>query len=754
MRLPHHFFRPPAPIAGWFAAFILSATAQYPPPAAYQNILNSPLDPNITIAYKHPDAGTCETAFSTQKQYTGYIGLPPYTIEPIQQNYSINTFFWFVEARQVPEAAPLTIWLNGGPGSSSMVGMFNEVGPCEVLQTNDGGYGTQLRMWGWDRSSNLLFIDQPNEVGFSYDVAMNGSLDLLRDQIFEPSAEGTGDLPDFLYREGTFSSTTSNTTANTTDIAAAATWHFLQTWLAAFPQYNPARRVNVTSNLFTADEAGVNLFAESYGGKYGPVFARYFDQQNDLRANGTLPANSTLAIKLESVGIINGMVDDAIQFGTYPDFAYNNTYGIQAISQTDQLNSLGMFDNPGQCLDRIKNCRMAMNATDPEGYGDVAATNQLCEDAQFWCQNVTAPYYANGYDPYDIRQHLPSPDPPAAYQEYLNNASVLAAIGAKINYTESSPYVQRAFISTGDTIRGGQVDDLAYLLNQGIRVALIYGDADYICNWIGGQAISLAVADRDNNCTLPSATDAVAAMASSTPAAPSCYSSAFPAAGYAEIVVNSTFVGGAVRQYGNLSFSRIYDSGHFVPFYQPETAFTVFTRIIQGVDISTGDGVDLSTFGTTGPANSTRTNSAPSDTPSPTCWIRSINGTCSDEDVQAMQQGEGVVSYGIFYRDENSISLPSSSVAAGMPGSPMSSRPSSADSGSDNGDSGDGDGENSSTSGVIVSDSATGLTGVYTATGTPSPTTGAACPMVVPPLTWSPITILAISFIAGFLTTI
>ena len=93
-------------------------------------------------------------------------------------------------------------------------------------------------------------------------------------------------------------------------------------------------------------------------------------------------------------------------------------------------------------------------------------------------------------------------------------------------------------------------------------------------------------------------------------------------------------------------------------------------------------------------------------------------------------------------------------MAAGMPGSPMSSRPSSADSGSDNGDSGDGDGENSSTSGVIVSDSATGLTGVYTATGTPSPTTGAACPMVVPPLTWSPITILAISFIAGFLTTI
>lgn len=45
-----------------------------------------------------------------------------------------------------------------------MIGMFAENGPCEVIQMPDGSYGTQARMWGWDRSSNILFIDQPAQV--------------------------------------------------------------------------------------------------------------------------------------------------------------------------------------------------------------------------------------------------------------------------------------------------------------------------------------------------------------------------------------------------------------------------------------------------------------------------------------------------------------------------------------------------------------------------------------------------------------
>lgn len=553
----------------------------------------------------------------------------------------------------------------------------------------------------------MLFIDQPNQVGFSYDTATNASYDLFSHEVYEPG-KAESDLPSYLNLEGTFGTANSNeqdswsASSNTTEIAASATWHFLQSWLSSFPQYNPAVRPNVTSSKVPEAAVGIHLFTESYGGKYGPTFARHFDDQNENRLNGLLPLNSSLEIQLESLGIIDGIVDDAVQNYYYPFFAYNNTYGIKAYSQTDQLNTLQAFSGPGGCLEQINACRTAANATDPDGLGDVAQTNELCEAAQYNCLNVTVPYVRNGYNVYDIRQQTPSADPPAAYQEYLNNETVLASIGARVNYTESNPYVQQGFISTGDTIRGGQLADIAYLLSKGVRVALMYGDADFICNWLGGQAISLEVAKLVRP-PPPPGPPGVPPIPISNP-----YADAFPAAGYADIVVNSSYVGGAVRQFGNLSFSRIYDAGHLMPYYQPETAFTVFTRIIQGTEISTGDIVDLSTFGSEGPQNATHTNKVP-DQAEPTCWVRAWNSTCTSEDSEAMLAGKGVVANGIFYQDDSSVSLPSSSVLAGIPGSPISAAPY----------------DSSSETGDASSSTSTALTGVYTATNTPSPSSGA-----------------------------
>jgi len=164
---------------------------------------------------------------------------------------------------------------------------------------------------------------------------------------------------------------------------------------------------------------------------------------------------------------------------------------------------------------------------------------------------------------------------------------------------------------------------LAGLLARGIKVALIYGDADIICNWYSGQNYSLELASLVSG-----------------------YSTAFPKAGYADIVVNDSYIGGAVRQYGNLSFSRIYDAGHLVPFYQPETAFKVFNRIIQGEDISMGRNVDLSSFGTKGPNTSDHRNMMPPE-PASVCWIREPE-TCTDDEKHAIAKGKGTVVNGIW----------------------------------------------------------------------------------------------------------
>ena len=628
-----------------------------------------------------PPVGTCTTAFPTQKQYTGYVSLPPFTLAPIQQNYSINTFFWFFEARTNASTAPLTIFLNGGPGSSSMVGLFNENGPCQVVEMAQDRLGTQVNDWGWDRSTNILYVDQPNQVGFSYDTATNGSLNLFTSVIDEPPLNVPSGQPAYTYLNGTFSSNNANTTTNTTEIAAHAIWHMLQGFLSTFPQYNPG----TYSNSTIPGVVGVNLFAESYGGKYGPAFATLWEQQNLLRKNGSIFSNRTLEIRLISLGIMQGCVDDLVQGRFYPIFANNNTYGIQALSLTDQQTAASSYLSADGCQQKIQSCRSAVTSQDPTDNGDVSTVNQICEDAQRTCNNdVIGPYAASGRDVYDITQTTPDPFPPSRYLEYLNYADVQAAIGVSINYTDSNPAVQNAFMQTGDYERGDHISQMAYLLSLGVRVALIYGDRDYICNWLGGQAVSFSIAAQSQAYT------------------------PFYSAGYADIVVNNSYVGGAVRQYGNLSFSRIYDAGHLIPAYQPETAFTVFTRIIMGSDISLGELANLATYTSNGTANATYTTKAPEQL-QPTCWIRNIGNSCNKNQKAMLQQGQGVIINGVLYNDVSDWKKPplDISMSAGYPGTgPLSTMTTGA----------------APTGGSAVTTTNNPLTGVFTATRTPSPT--------------------------------
>ena len=112
-------------------------------------VVHSPANEDVTISYKTPD-DVCSTAFDSQKQYTGWVSVPG--------DYPTNLFFWFVEAREPTDS--LTIWLNGGPGSSSLYGFFTGNGPCEIVEKGLNEYETLVREWGWDRASNMLFIDQ------------------------------------------------------------------------------------------------------------------------------------------------------------------------------------------------------------------------------------------------------------------------------------------------------------------------------------------------------------------------------------------------------------------------------------------------------------------------------------------------------------------------------------------------------------------------------------------------------------------
>lgn len=109
--------------------------------------LNSP----HSVRIQQQDESICAAGSA---QYTGWLDIGPK-----------HLFFWYFESQNDPIEDPLTLWLNGGPGSSSMVGLFQENGPCLV---NEYGNGTVHNPWGWSRNSSLLFVDQPADVGFSY----------------------------------------------------------------------------------------------------------------------------------------------------------------------------------------------------------------------------------------------------------------------------------------------------------------------------------------------------------------------------------------------------------------------------------------------------------------------------------------------------------------------------------------------------------------------------------------------------------
>ena len=69
------------------------------------------------------------------------------------------------------ENKPIAIWLNGGPGASSIFGNFLEIGPMRLERVNDtdSGYNLYLAPEGsWVEEATMIFIDQPVGTGFSY----------------------------------------------------------------------------------------------------------------------------------------------------------------------------------------------------------------------------------------------------------------------------------------------------------------------------------------------------------------------------------------------------------------------------------------------------------------------------------------------------------------------------------------------------------------------------------------------------------
>lgn len=92
------------------------------------------------------------------RQFAGYVD--------VDVKAGRSLFYYFTEAENNSHNKPLTLWLNGGPGCSSIGGgAFTELGP--FFPTGDGR-GLRRNSLSWNRASNLLFVESPAGVGWSY----------------------------------------------------------------------------------------------------------------------------------------------------------------------------------------------------------------------------------------------------------------------------------------------------------------------------------------------------------------------------------------------------------------------------------------------------------------------------------------------------------------------------------------------------------------------------------------------------------
>ncbi|KAI9666958.1 MAG: hypothetical protein M1831_001463 [Alyxoria varia] len=506
----------------------------FPAPVDDYLVINSPS--GSSVRYKEPGKeGVCETTPGVNS-YSGYVDLGP----------DMHAFFWYFESRRDPENDPVSLWLNGGPGSDSQIGLFQELGPCNISKELE----SIVNPYSWTNVSNFIFLSQPYGTGFSNKQEQIGSANNISGAFQNASVAP----PDGRYP------TTVPLEIDTTELAAIAGWEIIQAFYSNLPKLSPSTK----SKEF-------NLWTESYGGHYGPAFFDYFQEQNAKIGSGEREGTHLI---MNSLGLINAIIDERIQGPYYPEFAVNNTYGIQAYNDTVYNYAKFAYYMGNGCRDQIDLCEEADRSTD--------AGKAICTEAGNMCRdNVEGPYYVfGGRGVYDIRHPYDDPTPPPYFEDYLNKADVQQAIGVDLNYTTANSDTYFAFQQTGDFVYGNFIKDLQRILDSGVRVALIYGDADYICNWFGGEEVSLQLNYSQSD--------------------------EFRATGYTPLMLDGKEYGES-RQYGNFSFSRIYEAGHEVPYYQPEISLAIFDRTINGLDVATGERTVTEDYGTEGEAEATHT---------------------------------------------------------------------------------------------------------------------------------------------------
>lgn len=393
-------------------ALVSKVSGQYTSQALADQISNLPGTEQLTITFN---------------QFSGYLDIPG------GNGNSKHMHYWFVESMKDPANDPLTFWTNGGPGCSGLIGFMTEQG---AFKPNADGT-LSLNDYAWNKVSNMVFIESPAGVGFSYSDDRNVD-----------------------YKTGDTQTAIDN-------------YNLIQAFLVRFPQYS-------NNSLY--------ITSESYGGHYIPTLAKQIVTMNDAGNNPHL--------NFKGLAVGNPYIDP--YSGTGAEF--DTYWGHQLISKLtyDSYTATCVNGNPNsaQCLAAVVEIESAVSNLNPYALDYpicvTGTTQQKSGRAQqIWFKNAV---HADKSAKDKALLGIPSTE---AYDPcldnyantYLNRVEVKRALHVleSITWGECSNSV--SYNSTDSTVVS-TAPIFKFLIDggYGLNILVYSGDDDAVCATIGTQA--------------------------------------------------------------------------------------------------------------------------------------------------------------------------------------------------------------------------------------------------------------------------
>jgi len=363
-----------------------------------------------------------EIAFN---QFSGYLNLGT-TKKQIH--------YWLVESEQNPVEDPLVFWTNGGPGCSGLIGFLTEQGPFRPDINGD----LQMNDWRWNKIANMVFLEQPVGVGFSY-------------------SDNTDD-----YKIGDSQ-------------AAQDNLETILQFLKRFPEYT-------NSPLY--------ITSESYGGHYMPTLAdaivKYNEQnENKLNFKGFAVGNpytdyySGVGAEMETYWgkqllpkpswdkyVAGGCLDVKNQFNS----SVCTSYILDFMKKIGNLNPYAL-DYPV--------CVSAQQAWTTNMFYDIIIENKDADIIAAFTSIFESIPLKDTYEPCE--------DNYAA--NYLNEPDVKAALHVKsdITWDECSRTVKYEYLDKMLPMEHYYNELLNSVSDKNLRILVYSGDDDSVCGTIGTQ---------------------------------------------------------------------------------------------------------------------------------------------------------------------------------------------------------------------------------------------------------------------------